>query len=335
MLRESVLYSRSAKNIILCDVCSHHCRLSDGQSGVCGVRLNDNGILIVKNYAELVTYAVDPIEKKPLYHFLPGSKAYSIASYGCNFRCGFCQNFAIAQKYQNTDKRFIEEVLPEEIVSRVKKTGAESIAYTYTEPTVFLEYVIETAKLAKENGLKNVFISNGFFTDKAFELLVPYIDGYNIDLKSFNDDFYVKYCGGRLEPVLQTIKRIADSGKWLEVTTLIIPGKNDTLYELESVASYIAEVSLNIPWHITAFYPQNLFLSVPATPIEKMEKAFSIGVKKGLKYVYLGNVASVERTVCPVCKKSVIEREGYRISLCNVENGICVFCGAKIDGVFL
>jgi len=296
MIKEAMLYEKLDKDAVHCYLCSHHCRISEGMFGVCGVRKNTKGKLNTLVYAEVIAAHVDPIEKKPLYHFLPGSFSYSIAAIGCNFRCGFCQNWQISQRTKKNDivvgagRDLPLHMNPEDIVNQAKKNNCASISYTYTEPTIFFEFAYDTAKLAKSEGLKNVFVTNGFMTKEAIGAIRPYLDAANIDLKFFKDESYKKICKARLQPVLDSIKLMHELGVWVEVTTLVIPGVNDSDEEFSAIAKFLALIDKGIPWHVSAFHADYKFTDYPSTPIESLKKARKIGNEAGLKLVHLGNV---------------------------------------------
>ena len=292
MIKEAMLYEKLDGNNVHCYLCSHHCKISDGKFGFCGVRKNTGGALHTLVYGEVIAAHVDPIEKKPLYHFLPGSYSYSIATMGCNFRCGFCQNWEISQlsKEKNPDAG-VFELKPEAIVREAKKHNCASISYTYTEPTIFFEYAYDTAKLARKEGLKNVFVTNGFMTKEAIEAIKPYLDAANVDLKFFKDSSYRSICKARLEPVLDSVRLMNKLGIWVEITTLVIPGLNDSDEELSGIAKFIALVDKDIPWHVSAFNPDYKFTDFPSTPVKTLQRAQKIGLAAGLKFVHLGNVA--------------------------------------------
>ncbi|GAG72984.1 unnamed protein product, partial [marine sediment metagenome] len=281
---------------------------------------------------------IDPIEKKPLFNFYPGTTAYSIATVGCNFKCQFCQNWEISQMVRDKHLVMGNEASPELIVENAKRYGSKSIAYTYTEPTIFFEYAYDTAKLAHEADIKNVFVTNGYMTEEALKEINSYLDAANVDLKSFSDDFYRKLCGARLQPVLDTLKLMKKLGIWVEVTTLIIPSLNDSPDELGKIAKFIVnELGEETPWHISRFYPSYNLKDKPPTPIDTIHKAREIGLNEGLKYVYEGNVpdSKGESTYCPNCKNLVIKRWGYQITKKDTKDGICQNCGSKIDGAGL
>jgi len=336
-MKEAMFYETLIDGKVNCNLCSHHCRgISDGKRGICGVRENKGGKLFSLVYGKLVARNVDPIEKKPLFNFLPGSLSYSIATVGCNFRCGNCQNFDISQMPKERGTIVGQDASPEEIVSAAKRTGCGSIAYTYSEPTIFFEYALDVAKLAYKEGIKNVFVTNGYISAEALREISPYLDAANIDLKSFSGDFYRKNCGARLEPVLESIKLHKKLGIWIEITTLIIPTMNDSEEELKEITEFIRELGAETPWHITRFHPMYKLPDLPRTPVETLRKAREIGLEAGLKYVYEGNVPGEngENTYCPNCGKKVIHRFGYQILENKIKNSACAYCGAKIDGLY-
>ncbi len=274
-----------------CTLCAHRCVIGSGRAGICAVRQNVDGKLFSTVYGDPIAMQVDPIEKKPLYHFLPGTLTYSIATIGCNFRCSFCQNWQISQRRPASGQEpSAHTVMPEEIVRRALDHRCPSISYTYTEPTIFFEYAFDTARTAAARGLKNIFVTNGFMTEEALEAISPYLDAANVDLKSFRDDFYRRQCKGRLEPVLNTIRRMKSLGVWVEVTTLVVPGENDTEAELDELARFIASVSREIPWHVTRFHPDYHMMDRGATPRDTLELARNLGEAAGLAAVHIGNV---------------------------------------------
>lgn len=335
-MREAMFYEKLDDKMVKCNLCSHRCsRIADSKKGICGVRENKNGKLYSLVYGKVAARSVDPIEKKPLFHFLPGSRSYSIATVGCNFRCGNCQNFDISQLPKERKIIVGQEVSPEEIVSAAKRNNCASIAYTYSEPTIFFEYAYDTAKLASKEGIKNVFVTNGYITEEALKEINPYLDAANIDLKSFSDDFYRKNCGARLEPVLGSIRLYKSLGIWTEITTLIIPTLNDSEEELRKIAEFISEVGEETPWHITQFHPTYKLIDLPRTPITILRRAREIGLEAGLRYVYEGNVPGEngENTYCHNCGKMLIRRFGYQILENKIKNSACTYCGTKIDGV--
>ncbi|RLG15930.1 AmmeMemoRadiSam system radical SAM enzyme [Candidatus Pacearchaeota archaeon] len=284
-MKECVLYKKLKEKKVQCIACAHRCYIDEGNVGICRVRENIKGRLYLLVYGKVISKNIDPIEKKPLYRFLPGSFSYSIGTIGCNFKCDFCQNYDISQ----LKKILGESIKPEEVVEETIKTGCKSISYTYNEPTIFIEFVKDIARLAKKKGLKNVLVTNGYMTKECLDFIASYIDAMNIDLKSFNNEFYLKICKAKLKPVLETIKRVYEKGIHLEITTLIIPGENDSEKEFENIAKFIASIDKNIPWHISRFFPMYKMEDKEPTSLKILKKAEEIG-KKYLKYVYIGNV---------------------------------------------
>lgn len=352
-MKEALLYIKLDGLRVHCQLCAHGCKIQDGKFGFCGVRQNIKGILYTHNYGKLVAANVDPVEKKPLYHFLPGSSAFSIASAGCNFRCGFCQNWQISQldprslKLTGTalDKRLNvldffkdhpgEDFSANKVVELAKQYNCKSIAYTYTEPTIFFEFALETAILAKKAGLSNIFVTNGYMTDQAITLLKPYLDAANVDLKFFKENSYQKICSAKLAPVLDSIRLLHEAGVWVEITTLVIPGENDTPQELSGIAKFIAGVDKEIPWHISAFHADYKFSSYPNTPERTLKLAYDLGVAQDLRYIYAGNIQGWgQDTLCGQCKRVLIKRVGFDIIESNLRGNKCAFCQATLPGVF-
>ena len=336
MIKEAMLYKALPDRKVSCFLCNHLCQIADSKFGFCGVRQNKDGKLYTHVYGEAIAAHVDPIEKKPLYHFLPGTTSFSIATIGCNFRCPFCQNWSISQaSKRKEDVSSGHRLLPQDVVSAAVKYGCRSISYTYTEPTIFYEYAIDTAKLAAKKGLANVFVTNGYMTAEALEAFHPHLNACNVDLKSFRDEFYKEICQGHLQPVLESIRLMKKLGIWVEVTTLVVPGQNDSINELRSIARFISETDPDIPWHLSRFHPDYQFTDTPATPIEVLHKARSVGEEEGLHYVYIGNVyGESERTRCPSCGKTLIQRDGFHVSESKIKDSACPFCGARISGRF-
>jgi len=335
-MKEALLYTKRNNKKVRCNLCAHRCIISSGKSGICKVRENVDGILYTKVYGRTIAQHIDPIEKKPLYHFYPGSTAYSVSTPGCNFRCLFCQNWDISQITSNDILESGQKATPEQIVQDTKQSNCKSIAYTYTEPTIFFEYTYDTARLAHEAGLKNLYITNGYMTPEMLEMINPYLDAVNIDLKSFRDDTYRKIIGARLQPVLDSLKKINQMGIWLEVTSLIIPGINDDPKEIQDMADFVAdELGKDVPWHISRFFPAYKMSEIPATPIKTLQMAKEAGLKAGLNYIYIGNVSSVgdADTKCPRCSYLLIERSGFGITKNNIKDGHCPRCKTKIAGV--
>ncbi len=336
MVKKAYLFHKTEKNKVQCDLCSHRCQIAPSKFGICGVRKNKDGDLYTLVYGELIAAHVDPIEKKPLYHFMPGTSAFSVATVGCNFHCDFCQNWQISQASKRKEEVYSEKsVSPEDIVAEAKRSGCQSISYTYTEPTVFFELAYDTAKIAKQEGLANTFVTNGYMTREALEKIRPYLDASNVDLKSFREEFYQKICKAHLKPVLDSIRNMKEMDIWVEVTTLIVPGQNDSDEELQEIAEFISDVDKDIPWHISRFHPDYEFNDSQPTPLETMKKAYSLGKKAGLKYVYFGNVSGEsDTTVCPKCGKNVLSRRGFWLIENHISDSKCLFCGEPIAGVF-
>jgi pyruvate formate lyase activating enzyme len=337
-MKEALFYETLDDQKVHCFLCRHHCKINDGKRGLCGVRENKGGTLYTLVYGLPCSYHVDPIEKKPLFHFYPGSKAFSIATAGCNFRCRHCQNHEISQMPRDEGRIDGQKMEPSEVVELAAKAGCKSISYTYTEPTVFYEYALDSAKLAKERGIYNNFVTNGYIEEEPLRSIKPFLDAANIDLKGFNKEFYKKVCGAELEGVLDTIKVYKSLGIWIELTTLVIPGYNDKEEELKAIAQFIKnDLGVETPWHVSAFYPTYKLIDVPRTPAKTLERAREIGLEAGLRYVYMGNIPGTdgENTYCWSCTKLVISRYGYTISEYNIKGGACIFCGAIIDGVGL
>ncbi|OYT53200.1 MAG: AmmeMemoRadiSam system radical SAM enzyme [Candidatus Altiarchaeales archaeon ex4484_2] len=334
-MKEAMLYTKKKEGVVNCFLCNHRCVIPPGGRGVCGVRENREGILYSLVYGKAIAAHVDPIEKKPLNHFLPGSLSYSIATIGCNFRCQFCQNWNISQKEGGEIRG--RELKPDEIVRSALKNNCKTISYTYTEPTIFFEYAYDTGTLAREKGLRNVFVSNGFMTPECLDKAGDFLDAANIDLKSFRDSFYKKVCSARVDPVLESIKKIKRKGIWLELTTLLIPERNDSVEELRDIANFIAgEVGEDTPWHISRFHPAYKFNDYYPTPVETIHRAREIGLEAGLKYVYVGNVSGDlgEDTLCSRCGMVLVDRSGFTVSRNRINEGKCPNCGLKIEGVW-
>lgn len=335
-MKEARLYQKTGDGRVHCALCAHRCLIKDGGRGLCRVRENRGGTLYSLVYGKTVSRDVDPIEKKPLFHFLPATRAYSIATVGCNFTCLNCQNHYISQYPREHNGRLLgEEASPGEIVAEAQKSGCKTIAYTYTEPTIFFEYALDTACLAHEEGLKNIFVSNGYMTAEAAEEILPYLDGINIDLKAISDEFYREVAGGNLRPVLNSIERFFQAGVWVEVTTLIIPGMNDSPDALRWTAEAICGISPTIPWHISRFSPAYRLSELPPTPVATLEEAQQIGRDVGLHYVYLGNVPGEgEDTHCQACGELLVKRIGFIVKENRLQEGRCPACGAEVDGVW-
>ncbi len=332
---KALLGESRANNQVVCHLCAHECRIAEGKTGICRVRKNLKGELFSLNSDRVVAMNMDPIEKKPLYHFLPGSRSFSIAAMGCNFSCRFCQNHSISIVAEEGGIKG-DPVSPEQLLALAQQNGARSISYTYTEPTVFFELVLETSRLARAAGLKNVLVSNGYMTRQALALLGPFLDGANIDLKSFNGDFYRRYCSARLEPVLATIAAMKDMGVWLEVTTLLIPGLNDDPREITGLISFLRGVGEDVPWHVSRFFPQYQLAEIPPTEAAAIHACLQRAEEQGLKFPYGGNLPDSRwsNTRCPTCRETLIERSGYRIKNIGLDSGSCRFCGARVPGTW-
>ncbi|MBL7140292.1 MAG: AmmeMemoRadiSam system radical SAM enzyme [Planctomycetes bacterium] len=314
-----------------CFLCAHRCRIQPDGRGVCRVRENRGGTLVTLVYGRVIARHVDPIEKKPLFHFLPGSTAYSIATVGCNFQCGFCQNWQISQWPRSGAGEMPGETLdPADIVADARRHGCASISYTYTEPTIFFEYARDVAVLARDAGLKNTFVTNGYMTAEALEEAAGWLDAANVDLKAWRDEFYRKVCKARLEPVKETIRRMHERGIAVEVTTLLVPGRNTGADDLKGIADFLASVSPDLPWHVTRFHPDYQDHETPPTPADVIEQAIAIGRGAGLRYVYAGNIAGSQDTVCPSCGAAVIERRGMGVSRTRLRAGACGACEAQL-----
>jgi len=325
------------KKNVECYLCGHNCRIKKGKRGLCLVRENRDGVLYSLNYGKLISRNIDPIEKKPLFHLLPGSLSYSIATVGCNFRCKHCQNYDISQYPRLHSGAIIgNDATPEEIVTSALEYGCQSISYTYIEPTIFFEFAYECAQLAHEKEIKNVFVSNGYTSPEATRKIAPLLDGNNIDLKAFTDKFYREVCGAKLGPVLDTITLMKELGVWVEVTTLVIPGWNDSDSELQEIARFIKGVDPEMPWHVTRFHPTFKMTDRGATPVSTLHRARQIGLAEGLKYVFVGNIPGEdgENTICPQCGETVLERMGFTMVSQNLAGGKCGNCGQAIAGVF-
>jgi len=334
-MKEAILYESLSENRVRCNLCNHFCIIGDGKTGICGVRINKKGKLYSLVYGKLVAENVDPIEKKPFYHFLPGSLSYSVATCGCNFSCSFCQNYEISQSPREQGILETLEVKPEDVIKSAKQSNCKSISYTYTEPTIFFEFAYDTAKIAKENGLKNNFVTNGYMSKKSLEMISPYLSAANVDLKG-DENFYRKLCKAKRGPVIENIKMMKELGIWVEVTTLLIPGYNDSEEQIREIGEIIKDISIDIPWHISRFFPTYKMEDNVPTSVSLIKKAREIGFELGLKYVYTGNIIGDEgeNTYCIKCKSILIKRYGYIILENNIKNGTCKFCGEKIEGIF-
>jgi len=334
-MREAMFWEKAEGGKVRCALCRFRCLIAEGARGVCGVRENRGGVLYTLVYGRSIAENIDPIEKKPLFHYLPGSTSFSVATAGCNFRCLHCQNYEISQLPHNLPEIPGRDLPPAEIVRRALAAGCRSISYTYTEPTIFYEYAYDTALLARAAGIGNVFVSNGYITPEALAQIAPVLDAANIDLKGFSEKFYREVAGATLAGVLDSLREYKRLGIWTEVTTLVIPGHNDSTADLQGIARFIAEeLGPETPWHVTAFYPTYRMLDRPPTPAETLRRARQIGLDAGLRYVYEGNIPGEqgENTLCYACGRTLIERRGFRLGAVELRDGRCGFCAAPIDG---
>jgi len=335
---EALLYEPLEDHEVKCNLCNHRCLIKDGKRGLCGVRENRSGTLHSLVYGRPIAEHVDPIEKKPLFHVYPGTLSYSIATVGCNFRCRFCQNADIAQFPVDRGGKIPGDFRsPKEIVAAAERANCRSIAYTYTEPTIYFEFAFDTAKLAHEKGIANVFVTNGYMTVEALEMVAPYLDAANVDLKAFSDDFYKRQCSAKRKHVMESLRVMKRLGIFVEVTTLLIPGLNDDESELEQLTSFIvSDLGPGTPWHVSRFHPTYKLTDRPPTPVETIHKAREIGLNAGLRYVYCGNVPgdAGENTTCYNCNRPLIRRWGFRVSENHIVGGKCPDCGVTIDGLW-
>lgn len=337
-MKKAVLFEtqgQPGESKVRCILCSHRCILSDGKTGICRVRKNIEGTLYSLNYHKVAATHADPIEKKPLYHFMPGSVAYSVATMGCNFSCTFCQNHSLSVI---PSERLIygESISPEQLVAQALHHGSKSISYTYSEPTIYFELMLETAKLAREQGLKNNMVTNGYMSKEALDMIEPYLHGANVDLKAWSESFYKKYTGARMQPVTETIRRMKEKGIWVEVTTLMIPGLNDDPEELKQLIAFMLDIDENMPWHVSRFYPQYKMDNRPPTKPDAIFDILDTARRMGLNYLYAGNVASdrFADTRCPNCDTLLIQRSGYFTEIIDLTENTCASCGHTIAGVF-
>ena len=354
-MHAATLFEKKGNKLVRCTACAMYCTIADGLTGVCGVRQNKNGELFLLVYGKASAVQIDPIEKKPLFHFLPNTEIFSLGTVGCNFACSFCQNWDLSQATRQVKEEFAKDrgeqalrigkltglgqsLEPEKIVDYCIQNSIPGIAFTYNEPSIVFEYAFDTFRLAKKRGLKTVFVSNGYESLEATKKLEKCMDAINIDLKAFTDEFYLKTCRAKLEPVLESIRRFAKTNVWLEITTLVIPGKNDSEGELREIAEFIAGQAKHIPWHVTAFHPDYKMRDSDSTPKETLAKAYKIGKEAGLKFVYAGNILDekMESTFCPKCNALLIRRQAYAVGIENIDlkKGKCKNCANKIEGVW-
>lgn len=334
MIKEGVLFDKLPDSKVKCHVCAHRCVISEGRLGICGTRKNINGIIHTTIYNVVSSENVDPIEKKPLYHFLPGTLSYSLGSIGCNFRCEHCQNWTISQV--TLEEAWTREITPEEAVKRAIATGSKSISWTYNEPAIWHEYTYDSAVLAKKAGLKTVYVTNGYITPEALKRISPYLDAYRVDIKSFSEEFYRKVCRARLAPVLESTKLAKELGMHVETITLVIPGRNDSPEEITQIARWAHDnLGEDTPMHFTRFHPMYKMEDAVSTPVSTLEMAHDIAKKEGMRFVYLGNVPGhkYENTYCPGCNALLIDRTGFRVGAVRIKEGKCTECGEVIPVV--
>ena len=318
-----------------CQLCHHYCKIREGRKGLCQVRQNVDGELYSLNYGKLIAANIDPIEKKPLYHFLPGSRSYSIGATGCNFRCAWCQNWDISQLSDRNNPNRLPFNAPEQVVNAAVQSGCKSISYTYTEPTIFYEFARDVSVLAREAGLKNVWVSNGYMTGLMLDEYLPFMDAINVDIKAFDDNVYRKYAGAHLQPILDNCVQLKKAGVWLEVTTLLIPGVNDDEGQVNGIANFIAnDLGKETPWHVSRYYPQAQFNEISATEPQSIIEVVKTGKDAGLQFVYSGNLGRKEDTYCPSCGELLISRSALLMTEKSIKEGACPNCGIKIAGIW-
>jgi pyruvate formate lyase activating enzyme len=329
------MFQEESARGIMCRICPNECVLKEGELSKCNNRRVRDSKLYTLAFGNPCTVAVDPVEKKPLYHFLPGSKAFSIATAGCNLVCLNCQNWTISQTSPDQTRNI--ELMPPKVADQCIQNDCRSIAYTYSEPVTFYEYTFETAEMARKSGIKNIIKSNGYINPEPMKKLCTVIDAANIDLKAFNESTYLKLTGGKLQPVLDTLKTIRDSGVWLEITCLLVPGYTDDINEIAKMCKWLSENGFsNTPLHFSRFYPIHKLEQLPPTPVELLEKAYRTAIGEGLRYVYTGNVPGneISNTKCPACSSEVVIRQGFRVASNSIAGGKCPKCGGKIDGIW-
>ncbi len=334
-MKEARYYKQIENKSVRCTLCPHNCKIQDGKSGICRVRKNIEGKLYSQSYGNIIAMHIDPIEKKPLYHFFPASRTLSIATPGCNFHCYNCQNHTISQIDESIFE-FTKKIPPEEMIKIAVRENIKHITFTYTEPTIFFEYMLDIAKLAKRQGLYCSLVSNGFINQQPLKELIPYIDAANIDFKFKDNSLYRKITGGFVEPVIETIITLYKSGVITEVTTLIIPELNDNEDYFREMGEMLLRISDEIPWHLSAFYPTYKMLDYPGTSPSKLVEFRQIALDSGFKFVYTGNILNLEgsTTYCPRCGKTLIARHYYNLKLTNLNGNKCPRCGEKIYGKF-
>ena len=334
--KKEALFYEVANNVVYCKLCPNLCVLKNGGRGLCKARVNHSGMLYSHSYGNPCSLYNDPVEKKPLFHFLPGSRTLSFAVAGCNLHCLNCQNWAISQI--KPEDAYNYDLTPSQIVDKAITAGSKSISYTYSEPTTFYEYVADTSKLSHTKGLKNIYVSNGYINEKPLRYLAKHLDAANIDLKSFSNEIYNKLNSGTLQPVLDTLKILKEENVWIEITNLVIPQWTDDMKMISSMCEWLVQNNFqNYPLHFSRFFPVYKLTNIPSTPLATLEKARNIAIGKGMKYVYIGNVPNTnyENTICPECKKILVERKGFSILTNNIVNGRCRFCNEKIPGIWM
>jgi len=331
-MHEARQYARLENNAVKCSLCSHRCTINDGKHGVCGVRVNQQGTLAATTYGKISAEAVDPIEKKPLFHYLPGTISYSLGSIGCNFHCEHCQNWHISRAEPGS--AMLRSLEPAEGVKRAIVSGSKSISWTYNEPTIWHEYALDMGVIAREKGLGTIYVTNGYITEEALRELAPMLGAFRVDLKAFTDDFYKKICGAKLQPVLDSAQLARELGMHVETVTLVIPGLNDSIEEQEGLIRWVIEhLGPETPMHFSAFHPDYKMLNRGATPVATLEKIYRKAKDLGLKFPYLGNVYHhpFENTYCPNCNTLLIERQGFSSRFAAIEGQKCTHCGEKIE----
>jgi len=355
VLHEASFSERQPDGRVRCTLCPHDCRIADGSRGACSVRYNEGGVLYTLVYDRIVASNLEPIEKKPFFHFMPGSLAYSVATVGCNQQCAFCQNWDIAQWPRDELPRRLSgdhaeapiplaalayaipgrSQSPDAIVDVAIAGGASSIAYTFTEPTIYFELAYDTAVQAHERGLKNLFVTNGYISEPALRRIATMLDAANVDLKFFREESYRRISRAGLQPILDAIRLYHTLGVWVEVTTLVIPGVNDSEQELRQIAEFIQSVGPEVPWHVSQFYPTYKMVDRPETPVDTPRRARDIGLSAGLRYVYEGNIPGQghEHTICPACRTVLVERFGFAVRQNRIREGRCPACETQIVGV--
>ena len=335
-MHEAHLFQKLDENVVRCALCSHRCTIQNGKHGICGVRINREGILYAATYGLISSEAIDPIEKKPLYHYLPGTLCYSIGGVGCNFQCTHCQNWHISRA--TTDNGILHPLSPGEGVEHALHGRCASVSWTYNEPTIWHEFALDMGQVARQNNLGTVYVTNGYVTEEALQELVPMLEAFRVDLKSFSDDFYKKICKARLQPVLDATLRASELKMHIETVTLVIPGVNDSIDEMEKLIRWVVEnLGPATPMHFTRFHPDYHMIDTEPTPVKILEKIYDRAKELGVRFPYLGNVFNhpYENTYCPVCGTLLVERSGYRLTFRGLNEHSCGKCGEKIEVVTL